>query len=172
MCPYTSELYPSQFIPISLFILSLGEVFTSMAPKNIFLVQFSLLTTILHTWLRSKYMSWCSKFQFKTVYLKLNPSFSLYARNVGIIFNLSLSLTSYSDHKVLAVFLSRIFLISLFLSISTTTGIVVKNLPASAGDVRDAGSILGLGRPSRVGNGNLLQHSCLENSMEEEPGGL
>ena len=84
---------------------------------------------------------------------------------MGIIFNLSLSLTSYSDHKVLAVFLSRIFLISLFLSISTTTGIVVKNLPASAGDVRDAGSILGLGRPSRVGNGNLLQHSCLENSM-------
>ena len=54
----------------------------------------------------------------------------------------------------------------LFLSISTTTGIVVKNLPASAGDVRDAVSILGLGRPSRVGNGNLLQHSCLENSMD------
>ena len=42
-------------------------------------------------------------------------------------------------------------------------GSVVKNLPANAGDV---GSIPGLGRSPGVGNGNPLQYSCLENSMD------
>ena len=41
--------------------------------------------------------------------------------------------------------------------------LVVKNLPAKAGDV---GSIPGLGRSPGVGNVNPLQYSCLENSME------
>ena len=43
---------------------------------------------------------------------------------------------------------------------------MVKNLPASAGDARDTGSIPGLGRSAGVGNGTLLQDSCLENSMD------
>ena len=38
--------------------------------------------------------------------------------------------------------------------------LVVKNLPANAGDSRDVGSILGWGRSSGVGNGNPLQYSC------------
>ena len=38
---------------------------------------------------------------------------------------------------------------------------VVKSLRASAGDA-DVGSVPGSGRHSRVGNGNLLQYSCLE----------
>ena len=42
-------------------------------------------------------------------------------------------------------------------------GSVVKNLPGNAGD---AGSIPGLGRSLGVGNGNKLQYSCLENSMD------
>ena len=42
----------------------------------------------------------------------------------------------------------------------------VKNLPANAGDVRDMGVIPGSGRSPRVGNGNPLQCSCLENSMD------
>ena len=41
--------------------------------------------------------------------------------------------------------------------------LVIKNLPASAGDVRDASSTAGLGRSPGEGNGNLLQCSCLEN---------
>ena len=41
-----------------------------------------------------------------------------------------------------------------------------KNPPASAGDARDLGLIPGLGRSLRVGNGNPLQYSCLENSMD------
>ena len=43
---------------------------------------------------------------------------------------------------------------------------MVKNLPASAGDIRDAGSIPGLGRSPRGGHGNPLQYSCLENPMD------
>ena len=45
-------------------------------------------------------------------------------------------------------------------------GAVVKNLPANAGDAGDTGSILGSGRSPEVGNGNPLQYSCLENSMD------
>ena len=51
-------------------------------------------------------------------------------------------------------------------------GSVVKNLPASAGDARDMGSIPGSGRSSGGGNGTPLQYSCLENSMVEGPSGL
>ena len=43
---------------------------------------------------------------------------------------------------------------------------VVKNPPASAGDVRYVGSIPGLGRSSGGGHGNPLQYSCLENLMD------
>ena len=41
-----------------------------------------------------------------------------------------------------------------------------KNLPASAGDLRDVGSIPGWGRFPGEGNGNPLQYSCLENPMD------
>ena len=44
--------------------------------------------------------------------------------------------------------------------------LVVKNLPANAGDSRDAGSIPWLARSPGVENGNPLQYSCLENSMD------
>ena len=40
---------------------------------------------------------------------------------------------------------------------------MAKNPPASAGD---AGSMPGSGRSPREGNGNPLQYSCLENSMD------
>ena len=43
---------------------------------------------------------------------------------------------------------------------------MVKNLPAKAGDARHMGSIPRLERSPGVGNANLLQYSCLENSME------
>ena len=44
-------------------------------------------------------------------------------------------------------------------------GSVVKNLPANAGDLRDAGSIPGSGR-SLEGNGSPLQDSCPENPRD------
>ena len=41
-----------------------------------------------------------------------------------------------------------------------------KNPPANAEDTRDVGSIPGPGRSPGVGNGNLLQYSCLGNPMD------
>ena len=43
---------------------------------------------------------------------------------------------------------------------------MVKNLPASAVDAGDVGSIPGSGRSPGVGSGNPLQYSCLGNPME------
>ena len=43
---------------------------------------------------------------------------------------------------------------------------MVKNPPASAGDIRDMGSIPGSGRSPGGGHGNPLQYSCLENPMD------
>ena len=43
---------------------------------------------------------------------------------------------------------------------------MVKNQPASTGDVRDPGSISGSGRSPGGGQGNPLQCSCLENPMD------
>ena len=48
-------------------------------------------------------------------------------------------------------------------------GRVVKNLPTNAGNLGDSGSIPGLGRSPGVGNGNPLQYSCLEDSMDRGP---
>ena len=39
--------------------------------------------------------------------------------------------------------------------------LVVKNQPANAGDVRDAGSVPGSGRSPGGRHGNLLQYPCL-----------
>ena len=44
--------------------------------------------------------------------------------------------------------------------------LVVKNLPANAGDIRDLGSIPGSGRSPGGGHGNPLQHSSPENPMD------
>ena len=45
--------------------------------------------------------------------------------------------------------------------------LVVKNLPANAGDARGMGLIPGSGRSLRVGSGNPLQYSCLKNSIDK-----
>ena len=43
---------------------------------------------------------------------------------------------------------------------------VVKNPPANAGDIREVGSIPGLGRSPGAGYGDPLQYSCLENPKD------
>ena len=43
---------------------------------------------------------------------------------------------------------------------------MVNNLPSNAGYTRDTDSIPGSGRSPGIGNGNPLQYSCLENSMD------
>ena len=44
--------------------------------------------------------------------------------------------------------------------------LLVKNPPASAGDVRDMDSVPGLGGSPGRGHGNSLQYSCLENPID------
>ena len=46
---------------------------------------------------------------------------------------------------------------------SQVVSLVVNNLPANAGDVRDVGLNSRLGRSSGGGNGSPFQYSCLEN---------
>ena len=43
---------------------------------------------------------------------------------------------------------------------------VVKNPPVNAGDIRDVGSIPGLGKSPGGGNSNPLQYTCLGNTMD------
>ena len=50
-------------------------------------------------------------------------------------------------------------------TVSVHLVLVVKNLPANVGDIRDENSILGSGRSPGEGHSNPLQYSCLENPM-------
>ena len=49
---------------------------------------------------------------------------------------------------------------------ASQVAVVVKNLPAKAGEVRVVSSIPGSGRSPGGGYGNPLRYSCLENSMD------
>ena len=44
--------------------------------------------------------------------------------------------------------------------------LVVKNLRANSGDIKDMGSIPESRRSPAIGNGNPLQYSCLDNPMD------
>ena len=50
--------------------------------------------------------------------------------------------------------------------VPSQVALVLKNLTASVGDIRDAGLIPGLGRSPGGGHGNPIQDSCLENPMD------
>ena len=61
-------------------------------------------------------------------------------------------------------FLSSYAIVSLEPTAQVT--LVVKNLPAHAGDTRDVGLIPESRRSPGGGNGNLIQYSCQENPMD------
>ena len=50
--------------------------------------------------------------------------------------------------------------------LESQVALVVKNSPVNAGDIRDTGSIPGLGRSPGGGQGNPLQNSCQGNPMD------
>ena len=52
------------------------------------------------------------------------------------------------------------------LNLASQVALAVKNLPASARDIKNKGSIPGLERSPGGGHGNPLQYFCLENSMD------
>ena len=51
---------------------------------------------------------------------------------------------------------------------ASQVALVVKNLPANTGDIRDSDLIPGLGRSPGGGHGNQLQYSFLENPMHRD----
>ena len=51
---------------------------------------------------------------------------------------------------------------------ASQVALVVKNLPANAGDIKDMGLIPGSGRSPGGGHGSPLQYSCLDNPMDRE----
>ena len=53
---------------------------------------------------------------------------------------------------------------------ASQVALVVKNLFANTGNIRDMGSIPESGRSPGGGHGNPFQYSGLENPMTEEPG--
>ena len=63
----------------------------------------------------------------------------------------------------------RVFIFAyMYVTWASQVVLVVKNPPANAGDLRDVGSVPGWGISLGGGQGNLLQYSCLENSMGRE----
>ena len=66
------------------------------------------------------------------------------------------------------VFIQIKFLNKLLSNLGLPGGSVVNNPPVHAGDTSDLDLTHGLGRFPGVGNGNLLQYSCLENPMDRE----
>ena len=66
--------------------------------------------------------------------------------------------------------LFSIFLLSILYIVvciwASQVALVIKNPPVNAGNARDTVSTPRLGRSPGVGNGNLLQYSCLENSVD------
>jgi len=51
-------------------------------------------------------------------------------------------------------------------TVGCEVALVVKNQPPNAGDIRDLGSVPGLGISLGGGHGKPLQYSCLENPMD------
>ena len=89
----------------------------------------------------------------------INFSFVLLHHLVNI-FSAKLNRISVSKHPQ--------FMIIWTIKWTSQVVLVVKNPPANAGDIRDAGLIPGLGRWPGGGHGNPLQYSCLENPMDRE----
>ena len=78
-----------------------------------------------------------------------------------------LATSSWDIHPWIAAWPIRLFIKPLpFPPRASQVALVVKNLPANVGDARDTSLILGLRRFSGEGNGNMLQYSCLGNSMD------
>ena len=95
----------------------------------------------------------CAEGMGSILLLLPTPRFLLQALQLGVC--LFLSLCIFCPEQIYG-------------SVVAQVALVVKNLSANAGDIRDANWIPGLGRSPGVGNGNPLQYSCLGNPMDRE----
>ena len=82
---------------------------------------------------------------------------------LSVVYKALLHLTpSLISYKIVGAFSSPLCHIEW----ASQVALVVKSPPDNAGEVRDAGSIPGLGRFPGGRHGNSLQYSCLENPMD------
>ena len=88
-----------------------------------------------------------------------------------MFYNVALVSTVQQSESAITILIFTLFWIS-FPFRSPRVALIVKNLPANAGDTRDLGSIPGSGRSPGGGNGNPLQYLAWEIPRTEEPGGL
>ena len=102
--------------------------------------------------------NWCSKFYWSYFKKLATPTFNNHPDQSAAI-NIEARLF---PQKIMVYWTLRWWL-------GFSGGTVIKNSLAKTGDARDTDSVLVLGRSPGVGNGNLLQYSCLENSIAEEP---
>ena len=74
---------------------------------------------------------------------------------------------NYCSHfKTIWSFLEKIKIELPYNPVACQVALVVKNPPATSGDIRDMGSIPESGRSPGGGHGNSLQYSCLKNPMD------
>ena len=158
----------------------------SLKSNNIFNLSLFLIFPPLYAYLCV--LSWMNEWWIHTLYNQLehhdivdisivfqksrifnNPSFKFQlcqfqVSDWGQAIYLSEYLCLYNGYG--SIYLVRI-LSQLDNTWASQVALVVKNLPANAGDRRPTGSIPGSGRSPGGGNGNPLQHSCLENPMDK-----
>ena len=67
---------------------------------------------------------------------------------------------------IILCFLCNLFCRRIYMYVASQVALVVKNLLANAGDIKDAGLIPGSPSSPGGGHGNPLQYSCLENPMD------
>ena len=151
------------------------EEISSLSHSIVFFYFFALITE--EAFLISRAILWNSV--FKWVYLSFSPLLFTF-----LLFTAICKASSDSHFPFLHFFFLGMVLIPVSCTMSWTfihsfsgtlsdlipwiymVVLVVKNLPANVGDARDTDSILGSGRSPDTGDGNPLQHSCLENSTD------
>ena len=139
------------------------EILTQAHPILTNLVSETLLYFFsrMHNWNRYTY-SWQNFFKEGQSFILSRPS---------IDWMMPIHTLETPDFSMQTVKFKR-FSADMSLGLSKTMafpgGKVVKNLTANAGDAGDIGSVPGLERFSGEGNGNPLQYSCLENSVDRE----
>ena len=108
---------------------------------------------------------WCTWIP-TSLYTLADASFLSFPLFLPLVFLLSFSFFLSTVILISMKWYLIVIFIFIFLRSGFPGGSVVKNPPANAGDAGVMGLIPGSGRCPGVGNGNLLQYSCLESSLD------
>ena len=73
----------------------------------------------------------------------------------------------YDSENTIHFLIMKSFKLTMLRFRAFQVALVVRNLPANEGDIRDTGSIPGSGRSPEGGHGNPLQYYCLGNPMDK-----